>query len=280
VAGAIAGIDHLLIDVPDLEAARRAYTRLGFTATPRGRHPQWGTGNYCLMFADGYLELIGVVDPAEYAANEARRARRRAGHGLAAIALAMADPQASMAALAEAGIAADGPRDLSRLLEADGGTLEPRFHLIHLPEGASPAIPMFLVRHLTPDLVRRPAWLAHDNGATGIASVAVPCADPLATVAAYERLLGPRAVTLTDEMVVLRIGGASVLLVRPDEMEALFPDLLVERGSAPGVVTLTVADVGATAEQLARLKVPFRREPRAVTVAAEDACGVALVFAV
>ncbi|MDA0219081.1 MAG: VOC family protein [Proteobacteria bacterium] len=276
---AITGIDHLLIDVEDLEGARATWHRLGFTMTPRGLHPQWGTGNYCMMFADSYLELIGIADPQVYAQNEARRGRRRTGTGLSAIALATGDAQAAKAALAGAGIVADGPKDLSRLLEAQEGTREPRFHILHLPAGASPAIPMFLCRHLSPDLVRRPEWLAHDNGATAIVSLAVPVDDPGATDEAYRRLFGHGAVTRTDETLTLRIGGTSVLLVRPEDYDSLFPDLHEEGQTPPGVVTLRVADVEATARHLAAVKVPFRREPRAVTVAPKDACGVAVVFA-
>ena len=275
---AITGIDHLLIDVDDLERARATWHRLGFTMTPRGRHPQWGTGNYCMMFPDSYLELIGVADPKVYAENEARRGRRRTATGLTAIALATADAQAAKEALAENGIAADGPEDLSRLLEAEEGTQEPRFHILHLPEDASPAIPMFLCRHLSPEMVRRPAWLAHDNGATALVSVAIPAADPGSMTEAYQRLLGPGAVTRTDETLTLRIGGTSVLLVRPEDYDSLFPDLHEEGETPPGVVTLRVADVEATARHLAAVKVPFRREPRAVTIAPEDACGVAVVF--
>lgn len=275
----IAGIDHLLIDVDDLEAARATWHRLGFTMTPRGLHPQWGTGNYCMMFPQGYLELIGIANPEVYARNEARRGRRRTGTGLSAIALATGDADAARAALAEAGIAADGPKDLSRLLEAGEGTLEPRFHILHLPEGASPAIPMFLCRHLNPEMVRQPSWLEHDNGAKGIASVALPVDDPGAMVEAYERLLGAGAITRTDATVTLRIGEASVLLVRPDDYDSLFPDLHEEGEKPPCVVTVRVVDPEATARHLSAVKVPFRREPRAVTVAPEDAGGIAVVFA-
>ena len=60
----VLGIDHVLAGVADLEAARAAWRRLGFTVTPRGRHIGWGTGNYCIMFPDDYVELLGIVDPA------------------------------------------------------------------------------------------------------------------------------------------------------------------------------------------------------------------------
>ena len=43
---AIAGIDHTLVGVRDLEAARAAWEKIGLRLTPRGRHIGWGTGNY------------------------------------------------------------------------------------------------------------------------------------------------------------------------------------------------------------------------------------------
>ena len=55
----IAGIDHVIVGVRDLEHARMGWTRLGFTLTPRGRHLGQGTANYCIMFARDYLELLG-----------------------------------------------------------------------------------------------------------------------------------------------------------------------------------------------------------------------------
>ena len=187
----ITGIDHTLINVDDLEAARKVYLRLGFSPTPRGRHPQWGTGNYCMMLEDGYLELIGVVDQAEYAANAPNRGSRRRDNGLSAIALASDDAAAELAkaSLAEVGIDAAGPKDLSRLLEGDGGDAEPRFHILHLPDGATPGISMFICRHLTPDLVRQAGWTTHRNGACRIKSIAVPVDDPLGLVEGYQRLL-------------------------------------------------------------------------------------------
>ena len=61
----ITGIDHTLVGVRDLEAARATWTRLGFSVTPRGRHIGWGTGNYCVMLGVGSgmtaLVLTAVV---------------------------------------------------------------------------------------------------------------------------------------------------------------------------------------------------------------------------
>ena len=62
----LTGIDHLIVGVRDLEAARASFARLGFSTTPRGRHQGWGTANYCIMLERDYLELLGIIDPSKF----------------------------------------------------------------------------------------------------------------------------------------------------------------------------------------------------------------------
>src|SRR2546430_17587272 len=55
---ALQALDHVVIMVPDLEAAIRDYTELGFTVVRGGSHPT-GTHNALIAFPDGaYVELI------------------------------------------------------------------------------------------------------------------------------------------------------------------------------------------------------------------------------
>lgn len=280
MTGDITGIDHVLINANDLEGDRDTYIRLGFHPTPRGRHPQWGTGNYCFMLERGYLELIGVVDPDEFAANASRRGNRDREPGLSALALATDDGAAAAANLNAAGIAADGPKDLSRLIEEAGETSEPRFQIVHLPDAATPGLPMFLCHHQTPELVRRDGWTHHPNGARRIKSVAVPCENTEPLIKAYSRLLGENAVTATDAIVTLWLGEESILFASHDDLDELYPDLLPESGDVPcpAVITLEVADLEATTRVMASASIPLLREQRSVMVAPDDACGVALVF--
>ncbi|MEK7245865.1 MAG: VOC family protein, partial [Pseudomonadota bacterium] len=58
------GIDHLVLAVRDLEAARDFHARLGFTLTPRARHP-FGTDNSLIQFQGSFLELLTVARPAD-----------------------------------------------------------------------------------------------------------------------------------------------------------------------------------------------------------------------
>ena len=115
----IRGIDHVLVGVRDLEAARSSYTRLGFTVSPRGRHIGWGTANYCIMFPDDYIELLGIVDPTQFTNNLNRFLESR--EGLLGLAFASDDVSLAARALNRAGIAPGEMRDLKRILEHPEG---------------------------------------------------------------------------------------------------------------------------------------------------------------
>src|SRR3546814_9908741 len=73
------GVDHVLVGVRNLEAARDTYRRLGFTVSPRGRHIGWGTANYCIMFPGDYIELLGIVDATQFTNNLNRFLASREG---------------------------------------------------------------------------------------------------------------------------------------------------------------------------------------------------------
>src|SRR5262245_32317031 len=96
----IAGIDHVIVGVRDLERARMGWTRLGFTLSPRGRHIGQGTANYCLMFPSDYVELLGIVDPKDFVQRLDAFLQRR--EGLMALAFSPAtSPEEVRSALLE-----------------------------------------------------------------------------------------------------------------------------------------------------------------------------------
>lgn len=62
--------DHLLLAVPDLEAAgERLLAEHGLASLPGGRHDGHGTANRIVPLGPDYLELITVVDPEEAASS-------------------------------------------------------------------------------------------------------------------------------------------------------------------------------------------------------------------
>ncbi len=274
MARGIVGIDHTLVGVADLERARETFVRLGFTATPRGRHIGWGTANYCLMFERGYVELLGIVDPSKYTAGlDAALAEQ--GEGLIGLALAADDAGAARDGLAAAGLDPGEVESLARDLELPEGTVRPRFALVHLPPGATPGGRMFVCHHLTPELIRRPEWLRHENGARALVAVTVVVDSPAAVVAPCRALFGTANVSADESGLTVRVGREAIRYVAPKG------EADVGRASPRmAAMRFAVADAEATARFFAGRGVPFTRAADgSLRVAAAEACGAGLEFA-
>ena len=155
-------IDHAVIAVRDLDAAAASFRALGFTLTPRGYH-SIGSQNHCIMFGTTYIELLAAPVPHAWLDYY-----RSYGDGLAAIALSTADADTAYRELQGSG--ARPPMDLSRPVE--GGVA--RFRLVQI-EGAPQ---LFLVQHLTRELVWRREWQAHANGAAELVGVSLAAKKP------------------------------------------------------------------------------------------------------
>lgn len=268
----IAGIDHIIIAVRDLEAARRGWLRLGFTPTPRGRHIGQGTANYCIMFGRDYLELLGFVERDEHAHRLETFLATREG----AMSLAFAperDAAATAAALAESGLHPSAPRALGRALELPEGAVIPRFSLLNLPADETPALDCFICGHLTPELVRRPAWLKHANGVVGIETVHLIADDPASLAPAYRRLFGDDRVTTTVRGLEVDTGRNRLIFARP----ALSGGNILP----PAIAALELRTAGraATAAYLQRAGVTFMELPDGrLTVPPAEANGTTLLF--
>jgi catechol 2,3-dioxygenase-like lactoylglutathione lyase family enzyme len=252
MASALSGIDHVIIAVGDLERARLAWERLGFTLTPRGRHLQKGTGNYCIMFERDYLELMGVVDPRQDTGGLAEFLVH--GDGPRGLAFATRAGDDTAPALARQGLHPTAARDLTRQLELPEGTVLPRFKLVSLPPEETPALMGFICQHLTPELVRRPEWLRHANAVVGIAGVVVLVEATKPLAAAYEKLF-PTGVTLTDEVLAVHAGAHRITFATRDDFAALYPEIeITQRRPLPAVAALRLLsrDLAATADHLTR----------------------------
>jgi hypothetical protein len=162
-------IDHAVIAVRELEPAARTFAGLGFTLTPLGLH-SIGSRNRCIMFGATYLELLEPSSDHPWLAYYRDFSAR--GDGLAALALATPDAEASYRALKAQGVAVQSPMDLARPVRLGGEERLARFRLVQVSRE------IFLCQHLTPELVWRPQWQSHANGAKEMAALDFPGATP------------------------------------------------------------------------------------------------------
>ncbi|WP_156092566.1 VOC family protein [Rhodovibrio salinarum] len=277
----VRGLDHLLIVAHDLEAARSTYERLGFRTAPRGRHIGWGTANYCLMLEQGYLELLGIVDHSQFL-NGLDETLATRGEGLSAAAFAGDDLDRSAGLLRETDVNVGAPQDLQRTIEADSGDLLPRFQLLHLPRTATPGLPAFICKHLTPELVWQPGWTDQPNGARRIAGLTVMVEDPGAVAVPYADIFGFRSVTNTDNLVTVDCGGCYLRFTDADGLLALHPQARAFTSpppQGPVAMRVEVADKAHTASVLQANGVSFERDRDGpLHVPAAEAAGVMLDF--
>ena len=277
----IAGIDHVIVGVRDLEGARAVWTGLGFTTTPRGRHLGQGTANYCVMFGRDYLELLGFVMPDAYGHRLQSFLERREGPMSAAFAPSESAEETRRSLIA-ATLHPSEPRALGRALELPEGTVVPRFTLLDLPPEETPGLDCFLCGHLSPELMRRPEWLTHANGAIGVRGMHVLVGDTAPLLPAYDRLFGIQQVTTTDAVVCVQIGPHRLLFSTIDDFLTMHPGLdLPADFPLPGIAALeiSVPRRETTAGYLHQHGVPFTQTPDGtIVVAADQATGTIIFF--
>jgi hypothetical protein len=289
----IAGIDHVVVGVRDLDRACAQWRRLGFVPSPRGRHIGQRTANCCIMFAADYVELLVSVDPEASAAaqsgvgpgvgNLRLDAFLAAREGPMAAAFAPAGTaETARAALLRLGLSPSEPAPLERRIELPEGPATLGFRLVALPPETTPGLDGFLCEHLTPGLLRRPEWLLHPNGATGLDGIHILIETTAALLPAYDRLFGVHEVTTTDSVVTVHAGRHRIMFSTPDDFRTMHPALELPREfSLPVIVALEIRVAGArdTAEYLARQQIAFAAMPEgSLAVPASEANGAVLVF--
>jgi hypothetical protein len=278
----ITSIDHPLIAVASLEQSHATYARLGFTVPPRGSQVEWGTGNWCIMFADDYLELRGIIDPARFTVGlDAELAAH--GEGLLGLAFGTTGADAAYEQMLAIGMQPQPVRALARNFELPGGWVQPRFRLCFpAADDVLGLMHVVLCEHLTPELLRRPEFLEHPNGALGVSRMIGVIDDVDRVQAVQQRLLGADAVRRDGDGLQLELpSGQRIELLAWDAFAARFgrfwPDRERARHRMP-LLGLRVDQLDETARCLERNRVPFVEHEGALLVAPDHTCGLLMRF--
>ena len=224
------------------------------------------------MLRRGYLELIGVTDPVYQGRLRADIARYE---GLHVIAFGSEDAAATAGALRQAGLEVTGPRPLERPIEEQGQTKLAKFEIVDFVAPALPEAHFFAIRHVTPDLLWKPALLSHPNGVVSLDALTIAVADPAEFAGRLGRFLSVTPVT--EDGLLLKLAPGYVRIVDGAWLAAHLP------GKTPALpyiagLGLGVADLAKTADRLTKNAIAFRREGGALLVAPADACGAFLEF--
>lgn len=282
--GSVRSLDHIGIAVPDLAAAAARYERLGFQLTPLqqqagplepdGPVVRWGSANRCAMLEEGYLEIIGIVDPALYD-NQLNQFLARYS-GIHILALGVDDADAQVARLREAGLAVPGVRPMQRKVATPTGEGEVRFKRVPLADAPEGRIQ--LIEHLTPELMWQAHLLAHPNRAVALTETVLCVADVATAAERFHRLTGSAPLRHGTSRIFVFAAGRLVLCDPAslgDFMTELIPPNL------PWFAGFSVAtDDGnqAVRQILRRNGVPHAEHGAVLVVAADFACGTTCRF--
>ncbi|MBM3626554.1 MAG: VOC family protein [Alphaproteobacteria bacterium] len=275
----IGGIDHVVIIVRDLDAARLRIGRLGFAPTPRGGHPVLGTGNHTVMFREPtYFETMGIERPGPHTARYAEFLARREGIG--ALALKTDDARRVHAEHGGAPLHASPVVDFARPVDLPSGRVEARFTLSQFDAAATPGVSAFACQHHTPGVVWRQDMLDHPNGAVGLAFATIVVEDPRAAAAAYA-WLWPGPARHEDGLCEIDTGTCPLRLVSPARFAAENPGDPLLAQSAPfcAEIGVRVRDRDAAAALLAGAGVAHRRATDGcVALPSSEGCGAIFKF--
>ena len=268
-------LDHVVIDVRDrIDEAMRCFGSLGFHLTPRGHH-SLGSVNHLAMFATDYLELLGFGEHGR-----ARPELMPFPVGLNGLVFKTADADLVHRQAAAAGLPVLPVASFSRAVTLDGATRDARFRTTRFDPDKVAMGRVYFCEHQTPDLVWRPEWQRHPNGACAIARVVVATADPQRTAVLFRDLFGSDAVADRDGRQLMTAGTAQVELVPPNIVAAEFGETAAEpvgRAEYIAALEIRVRSLPAAAQQLHSVQ-GVRVEPDRLVLPACVAFNTTIVF--
>lgn len=268
-------LDHVVVDVRErMDEAAETYRRLGFRLTPRGHHTL-GSMNHLAMFATDYLELLGFG-----AAGANRPELAPFPVGLNGLVFKTDNADAIHDHAQAAGLPILPVQAFSRPVDLDGGTLDAKFRTTRLDPSRIGMGRVYFCEHLTPELVWRPEWQSHPNGARAILRVVVATPDPRRTSGLFRGLFGDAAVTERDGRCTVAAGTARVELMPPQAVAAEFGTAAADpsgRSEYLAALEFAVGSLAATAAALGGIA-GIATGPNRVTVPAHAACNTTLAF--
>jgi hypothetical protein len=241
---AVRGLDHVVVMVNGIDAAERAYRRLGFQVQPRGFHSKLGTANHLMIFDADYFEILGIVEDTEF--NAERRAWLKQGGGLANVALATDGADIAFEAFRDAGLQPDEPLFFDRVVEVAGKPEKAEFRTVRVPKTHMPVVGLFVCEHLTPQYVYRAEWARHPNGARGILGVTVIAEEPSKWTAELQKYFGRDSVRGEADGIAVETGTQPIHYMRREDYLRRYPGITpVRDGDHPALLAIRVENLAA-----------------------------------
>ena len=282
-------LDHVGVAVSTLDLAQETYAKLGFTLTARSIHSgstepggpvvPWGSGNHCAMFEQGYLELIGITDPALYTSVSGLLDKYQGTH---IIALGVADSEKAFEVINGRSGMVQPAAKLERMAPFGPDDSEERlaqFRNIHTIREKVPEGRMIFIQHLTRDVLWQPHLLGHANGAVAMAETAVCVADLEATCARYTAMFAVEPTRHGGDIAVYDLGNTKLYVLNQAGLGKWAPGVTAPALPWVAGFGVRVKDLAATRAYLERQGFEVNKHPYpAIWLKPDATLGVVLSF--
>lgn len=282
-------LDHVGTVVRDLDEGRKAFLKLGFRLTARSHHKgatraggpiePWGSANHCAMLRQGYLEVLGIVDPDKFTTAKALLERYEGTHIVAFRPRSTEDVHAR---LVDKGLPVDPARALERMAPYGPDGSESRrvaFRNARFTASVFTEAQFQYTEHLTRGEMWQPHLLEHPNGAIALDCLYLCSHDPAATAARLSPVLGiePRAGGPGET--IFRFEHSSLCVLSPAAWNERSPGNPLPPLPAPVGFVVRTASLAQARSVLKGNAVHYDQNARGdIRVNAANACGAVIHF--
>jgi catechol 2,3-dioxygenase-like lactoylglutathione lyase family enzyme len=282
----IDNINHVGMAVRDLSETVRRFEAMGFQLTPYSPHSAaWkpgdtvkplGSGNRCVMFANDYLEILASEDELQPAPRIAKFLTRHQGAHI--ICFNTEDPHGVDQRLHKAGVVTSGVIPLQRDIDTPDGLQTAKFERVQFAPEHSPEGYIQAARHLTPQYIYQPRYIAHPNGCTQLSNTFVVTDVLDAFAEKYACYTGLPAIRQDHACHFSFALGARLTIVDAKHAPAYLPGTLFPPLPAIAGVAFRCPDLAGQRKRLTDNGFAVSEARGRLVVPAEQASGVAVLF--
>jgi len=283
------GIDHLVLPVRDLGAARRFYEGAGFTATPDAVHA-WGTGNFLIQMQGNFLEPLAVVAPEKIA-------EHRPGHfsfgahnrdflqrreGVSMLVFEGHDARADQREFTNKGLETYAPFDFERKAKLpDGSEVTVGFSLAFVTDPRIEEAAFFTCQQTAPQYFWKPEYQTHRNTAIACSEVMLCAEDPLSFRGLFAALQGEGSPEEAPDRLLVHTERGVVSLSTRATLDQRFPGGLgADAPVSPFIAgyQIAVRNLAAVRDTLESSGIPHRSEAECLWIAPSEGFGALIAF--
>jgi len=283
------GLDHFVLAVRDLSAAEQRFQALGFTTTPRARHP-WGTENVLVQMHGCFIELLGIapgVDiappaPGEFSFGHFNQDYLREQQGLSMLVFSSLDADADRRHWLQQELSTYATFDFSRTATLpDGQQVPVAFSLAFVSHSEMPRAAWFVCQQHYPQNFWKPDFQQHANSALCVDAVTLAAADPGRYGVFLSALFAQGQLRTHAGELELILPRGRVRVVSPSVLESVSPGIesrVLQHGPVFAAIEVKVSNLEKVVGHMQCAQISHREVNGRIEVQPADLFGLVLMF--